>query len=127
MLNTKVFVKRFLTQPVQIRWVKTIPALVLDHYFSPPSWQEWMTFLEIDWNYSLSPIAFLMSLPSIFSRIIGLNIFEMLYETLLGLGMIINIDVLKYNGQCPKSIHVLTILIKLLRQLLLLTMTLRCL
>ena len=56
-----------------------------------------------------------MSLLSVFSRIIGLNIFGVLCETLLGLGIMININILKYNGQYPKSIHILAILIKLLR------------
>ena len=57
-------------------------------------------------------MAFLMSLLSIFNSIISLNIFGMLYEALLDLG---DINILKYNNQCPKSIYTLTILIKLLK------------
>jgi len=68
-----------------------------------------------------------MSLPSIFNSIIILNVFGVLYEALLDLGVMIDINVLKCNSQCPKSIHVLAILIKLLRQDLSLTMTLRSL
>ena len=67
-----------------------------------------------------------MSLLSIFTKTISLNIFEMLYKILLELEIMINIDVLKYNSQCPKSIHILAILIKLLKQALLLAITLRC-
>ena len=60
-----------------------------------------------------------------FRSIIGLNIFRVLYEALLGLGMIIDVDILKCDSQCSKLIHILAILIKLLRYELLLTMALR--
>jgi len=70
---------------------------------------------------------FSMSLPSVFSSVIGLNIFGMSYEALLGLGIIIDVNILKYDGQYSKSIYALAILIKLLRHELLLMMTLRCL
>jgi len=73
------------------------------------------------------PIAFLMSLLSIFNNMISLNIFGVSYKALLDLGIMIDINVLKCNGQCLKLIHVLAILIKLLRQDLLLIMTLRSL
>ena len=39
----------------------------------------------------------------------------MLYDTLLGLEMIMDVNILKYDDQCPKSIHVLEIFIILLR------------
>ena len=45
---------------------------------------------------------FSISLPSIFNKIIGLNILGELYEALLSLGMMIELDVLKYDDQCPK-------------------------
>ena len=57
-LNAKVLVARFLTYLAWIRWVRTTPASVVEHCFSPPSWQEWMKFLEINWNWSLLLIAF---------------------------------------------------------------------
>ena len=58
---------------------------------------------------------------------ISLNIFGVSYKALLDLEIMIDINVLKCNGQCPKLIHVLAILIKLLRQDLSLIMTLRSL
>jgi len=59
-----------------------------------------------------------------FRRTISLNIFEVLYEALLSLGMMIDVNILKYDGQYPKSIHVL---IKFLWYNLLLMMALKCL
>ena len=53
--------------------------------------------------------------PSIFNRTIGLNVLEVLYNALLGLGMIIDIDTLKCKSQYPKSIYVLVIFKILLR------------
>jgi len=46
---------------------------------------------------------------------IGLNIFGMLYKGLLGLEMIINVDVLKYDGQYPNLKHMLAMSINLSR------------
>jgi len=68
-----------------------------------------------------------MSLPSVFYRMIGLNILGELYKALLDLGIIMELDVLKCNSQCLKLMHVLAILMKFFRHNLLLTMTLRCL
>ena len=44
-----------------------------------------------------------------FNRTIGLNVLGKLYKVLLGLEMIMELDILKYNSQCPKLIHVLAI------------------
>ena len=70
---------------------------------------------------------FSMSLPSVFSSVIDLNIFGVSYKALLGLGIMIDVNISKYDGQYSKSIYALAILIKLLRHELLLMMTLRCL
>ena len=43
-------------------------------------------------------MTFSMSLLSVFNSIISLNVFEESYETLLGLGIIMEDDVLKYDG-----------------------------
>jgi len=51
-------------------------------------------FLDSDWNWCLLPITFLISFLSVFRRMIGLNIFEVLYEAFLSLGMMIDVDVL---------------------------------
>lgn len=110
--NAKVLVEQFLTQLAYIRWVRTIPVLVIDYCLRPPSWQGWIIFLDNDWNWSLLPITFSINLLSIFNRIIGLNIFGVSYEALLGLGMMIEVDILKCDSQCPKLIYVWAISIK---------------
>ena len=46
---------------------------------------------------------------------IGLNFFKILYKALLGLGMMIEVNVLRCNGQCPKFIQVLAILVMFLK------------
>jgi len=114
-LNAKVLVEQFLTQPTYIRWVRIIPVLVIEYCLRPPSWQGWITFLDNNWNWSLLPITFSINLLSIFNRTIGLNIFGVSYETLLGLGMMIEVDILKCDSQCFKLIYVWAILIKFLR------------
>jgi len=58
---------------------------------------------------------FSISLPSIFNKMIGLNVLEKSYKALLGLGMMMELDVLKYNGQCPKLMYILAMLRKILR------------
>jgi len=40
-----------------------------------------------------------MSFPSVLKRIIGKNVFGELYASLLGLGIMINVNFLKYEGQ----------------------------
>jgi len=45
---------------------------------------------------------------------IGLNILGVSYEALLGLGIMIDVDILKCTGQYPNSIHILAMLINLL-------------
>jgi len=54
------------------------------------------------WNYILSPITFLINLPSMFSKTMGLNNLGELYEDLLGLGMITVNNLLKWLGQYSK-------------------------
>ena len=73
------------------------------------------------------PLQQVVATTSVFSSTIGLNIFEISYEVLLGLGIMIDLNVLKCDGQCPKLIHVLAIFIRLLRYELLLIVTLKCL
>jgi len=53
------------------------------------------------------------------------NILGVLYEALLSLEMIIEDNILKCDGQCSRLMHTFAILIKLLRHVLSLTMTLR--
>jgi len=48
------------------------------------------------------------------------------YEALLGLEMIIDINILKYNGQYPKLIYMLAMLTRFFKYISSLTITLRC-
>jgi len=60
-----------------------------------------------------------------FNRTIGLNVLEELYEALLGLEMMMELDILKCNSQHPKLMYTLIMLMKFLRHKQLLTITLR--
>ena len=62
-----------------------------------------------------------------FKRTIGLNILEMSYDVLLSLGMMMDVDILKCDGQYSKSIHALAMFIMLLRYNKFLTISLKCL
>jgi len=54
-----------------------------------------MKLFDITWNWSLSPMTFSISLPSIFNRIINLNDLGILYNALLGFEITIVVEVLK--------------------------------
>ena len=86
-----------------------IPASVVDLNFNLPSWLGWMKSLEVIWNWILSPITFLISFPSVFSSTIGLKDLGESYDNLLGLGIIIIVDFLKWFGQYPKLIQAFAI------------------
>jgi len=126
MSSAKMLVWSFLTHSIWIKWVRKIPTSVIAHCLSLPSWLEWMNFLKIAWNWSLSPMNFSINLPNIFRRTIGWNILKESYEALLGLEMMIVNNILKYNGQCSKLIYTLAILIMFFKHLSFLTTTLRC-
>ena len=76
MSNAKVLVGKCLIQPVRIKCVRVMPALEVDLNFKPPSWLWWMKLFEMAWNWSLSPITFLISLPNVFKRMMGLKDFN---------------------------------------------------
>jgi len=57
----------------------------------------------------------------------SLNVLGMLCEILLGLGIMMDIDVLKSASQCPRLIHALTIFMMLLRHDKFFIISLRCL
>jgi len=61
-----------------------------------------------------------------FRRTISLNILGVLYEVLLGLGMMIDVDILKCNSQYPNLIYILVMLINLLKHSKSLMISLRC-
>jgi len=62
-----------------------------------------------------------------FKRTIGLNVLEVLCDTLLGLEIMMDVDVLKYISQCPRSIYILAIFMMLLRHNKFFIIFLRCL
>ena len=125
MSKMRVLVNRFLTQPIQMIWVSAIPASVMDLNFRPPSWLGWIKLLAAMANWSLSPITFLISLPTVLSRTIGLKDFSKSYDFLFSLEMMIVIDLLKCYGQYPSSIQVLAIWIMIPRYSLSLRIILR--
>ena len=114
-LNTRVLMVKFLTQPVRIACIRAIPALVVDLNLRLPSWLRWIKLLDTVWNCSLSPMTFSISLPMVLKRTIGLNDLGESYDFLLGLGITIVVEVLKCNGQYPKLMHALAIQTKVSR------------
>jgi len=69
-----------------------------------------------------------MNFLSIFNNTIGQNILGESYKALLNFGIIIDDDILKCNGQCPKLItwHVLVMSTILIKHVLSLIIILRC-
>jgi len=57
-----------------------------------------MKFLEIDWNYNPLPMTFSISLLIVLSRTIGLKAFEESYNSLLSLGIMIDVKTLKCDS-----------------------------
>lgn len=86
--NVRVLVKRLLTYPMQMIYIRIMPTSMVKHCLRLSNWQECMKFFKIDWNCSLSLMTFFMSLPSILSKTIGLNTFRKLYNVLFGFGII---------------------------------------
>ena len=97
--------------------VSAIPTSAIDLNFNPSSWLGWMKLLAAMINYSLSLITFLINLPIVLSRTMGLKDLGVLYDFLFGLGITTVVDLLKYKGQYPNSIQVLAMQIMLFKQL----------
>ena len=68
-----------------------------------------------------------MSFPIVLRRMMGLKDFRESYDSLLGLRMTMDIEILKWKGQWPNSKYMSAMLIILLRHTLFLTILLRCL
>ena len=94
--------------------------------FRPLSWLKWMKLFEINWNCSLSPITFLISFLIVLRKTIDLKALGELYDSLLSLGMMIDVETLKYKGQWPDLKHISAILIIFFKHLLSLMIHLRC-
>ena len=71
----------------------------------------WTKLLEIEWNCILSLMTFSMSLMRVLRRMIGQKDLGKLYNILFGFRIIIEIDTLKCNSQCPRLKQVLVMLI----------------
>ena len=125
MSKVRVLVNKFLTQPVQMMCVSAIPTSIVDLNFRLPSWLGWMKSFAAMENWSLSPITFLISLPTVLSRTIGLKDFGESQDFLFSLGMTTVVDLLKYDSQYPSSIQVLVMWMMISRHSLSLRMILR--
>jgi len=68
-----------------------------------------MNPLAMDLNWSLLLITFLMSFPRVLKRMMGQKVLGESYEALLGLGITMVMDCLKWIGQNARSIHALAI------------------
>ena len=115
----------FFTYLDWIIWVRNIPASEVDCCLSLPNWWGCTKLLEIAWNYNLSPITFSINLPSVFNNTIGWKDLGELYDDLFGLEIIINVNNLKCEGQCPRLIQALVILTIEVKQISLLIIYLR--
>ena len=113
MSNARVLVIRFLTHSDWMIWVSATFTSVVDLCLKPPSWLWWMKLLEIIWNWRYSPIIFSKSFPIVLKRTIEQYDLEESNIVLLDLGITTMVEVLKWDSQYPKSIHVLVISISL--------------
>ena len=104
-----MLVTRFLTHPDWMVWVRMAPASVVDLCLRPSNWLWWTKLLAIVWNWRRSLIIFSNNFPIMLRRTIGRYTFGELYADLLGLGIMTIVDILKWNSQCPKSMHALAI------------------
>ena len=91
----------------------------------PPSWLWWMKLLAIVWNWSLSLITFLISLPIVLRSTISLNDLDKLYDNLLDFGIMMVNKILKWEGQHPNLIQVFVIVIMFFKHVLSLNIVLR--
>jgi len=54
-----------------------------------------MKLFEIEWNCNCSPMTFSMSFPKVLRRTMGLKVLGELYDSLLGLGKMMDVEILK--------------------------------
>jgi len=116
-----------LSQPALIRWVRYIPASVVDHWWIPPNWWGSRKLLADRWNWSLLLMAFSMSLPVVLSRTMGQNDLGKLFLFFFGLGITTVLDNLKWDSQNSKLIQALAICTIFSKHLSFVISALRCL
>ena len=97
-------------------WVSATSASVVDFCLRPLSWLGWIKLLEIVWNWRCSLIILLKSFPIVLRRTMGQYNLGESKVALLGLGITTIVEVLKWDGQCSKSIQVLAISMNLQMQ-----------
>ena len=96
--NIKVLVWIFFTYSDQIIYIIKVPVLEVDHCLSSPNWYGYTKLLEIVWNCILSPMTFSINLLSMFNNTMGQKDLGESYNDLFSFEMIINVDVLKWEG-----------------------------
>ena len=74
-----------------------------------------MKLFDVMLNWSLSPITFSMSLPTVLRKTISLNDLGESYNFLFSLGMTIIVNLLKCKGQYPNLIQALAMWMIILR------------
>ena len=126
MSKANMLVILFLIQSEQIKWVRTTLVSNIDLCLRLPNWLKCIKLFKIKWNWSYLLITFLISFLMVLRRTMGLNILRELYNFLLGFRMIIDIKILKWEGQWPNSKHMSVMLMILFRYNLFLMMILRC-
>jgi len=99
MLNVRVLILIPFIYSIYIRCVKKIPVSIVEYCLILSSWFEWRKFEATEWTFNLLLITFLINLPNVLRRTMGQNIFELLYKDLLGFGIMIDIDFLKWDVQ----------------------------
>jgi len=97
-----------------MRWIRATPTSMVDLCLRLPNWYGWMKLFEIVRNCILSLIICSKSFPVVFNRTMGQKDLGESYNALLGLGMMMVIDVLKWDSQYPKSMQVLAISMNLI-------------
>ena len=125
MSKTKELVAMFLIYPIWMKCVRVIPTSVVDLNFKPPNWLWWMKLLEMMWNWSPSPMTFSISFPKELRSTMGLKDLGESYNALLGFGITMVIEFLKWLGQYPISIHALAMVMMFFKHVLSLTTRLR--
>ena len=127
MSNAITLVWHCLSHPVWIRWVRYIPASVVDLCLMPPSWLGFKKPLADIWNWSLLLITFLTNLPVMLRSTMGQKELDVLCNVLFGLGMTTVLADLKWEGQYSNLMQALVMCTNLSRHVSYEIRDLRCL
>ena len=125
--NAITLVWHCLSHPAWMRWVRYIPASVVDLCLMPPNWLGSIKPLAVIWNCSLLLITLSTSLPVVLRSTIGQKELGMLCNVLFGLGMTTVWVDLKWDGQYSNVMQALAICTNLSRHVLYEIKALKCL